>query len=173
MNYALFDSLEAIPIQLHLSEYTSVPVFEVLGIDMSHGNSETSSWQHKLILVDMKSGSKIQRRYDKINQDKSFERKVNIGNMVFLKKYALSNVYENHIKKLFNLYVGPYFCYRKPCDKVVGLLDPMTGTIVGRYSVDQCKLWTPTDAKIQEWLSTLRDKVSLELYQSHNVEVKQ
>ena len=86
-------------------------------------------------------------------------RTIEIGDLIFVRNHQHSDASLSCIKKMFELYVGPYVCMAKPSDKVVELLDPVTKLTLGRQSVEQCKIWRPSESTRNEWMRMVMDLV--------------
>jgi len=72
------------------------------------------------------------------------ERKVQVGDLVFLRTHLNSDAVVGIIKKLFFLYTGPYFCCDKSSFKVVSLSDTDSIKYMGHQAEENCTAFNPS-----------------------------
>lgn len=153
LNYPICDSLSVVPAQLYLNETSLVSVQEVLGLSQIESDSTTPSWYDKLLMTDNRIRSKKEQRNQRVDKSRSSFRSIIVRDLVFLRNPTSSSACDKYIK-IFYLYTGPYFCMNKPSDKVLDLLEPLSGTIVGR----------PSDAAREVWKTMVKLFVTSDVY---------
>ena len=123
-------------------------------------------WDDKLIMADTKRKEHHKKRNDKHNAGLKTQRDLEPGDLIFLRTHGHSSAADNVVKKMIQLYVGPYICKRIVGNKVAELIEPKTGKIIGHQSFDHCKLWEPTAHTYDIWLRQVQEVVSEEDYQA-------
>lgn len=116
-------------------------------------------------MVEIKRSKAFTKRNKKKNDELKSHRAVQVGDLVFLRNHAHSDAIQSVTRKMLQLYIGPYVCSRKLNDKVVELIEPRSGRIIGHQSTERCRIWKPTmDTRLQ-WLELLKDNVPADMYQ--------
>ena len=130
---------------LYLSGRRDVRLDQVIRVPMSEKSEESETWDEMLVMVAERRRKAIKRRNDRYNEKCSSKRTIQVADLVFVKTHMQSRAVFQKIHKLYDVYKGPYLCIGKPSEKVVKLVDLKDGKIFGTRSVQECKIWTPTD----------------------------
>lgn len=87
------------------------------------------------------------------------------GELVFLRNQAHSDATNDTIRTMLRLYIGPYVCSKKIKETVVEVVEPKTGRITARQSVERCKIWRPAPDIFQQCMTIVKESVPEEVYQ--------
>lgn len=159
------------PASVHLNADPDLPLKKHLGLEEMTDAENHPSWAEKLVMVSNKKRETIERRNKKVNSKQVDRREISVGDLVFVRNHAKSDAEAGCIKKMFYLYLGPYICIEKPSEKVVILRDPVSNMLFGKQSIENCKIWKPTQATKQTWLSLVNKKIPEQQAQLVNLNI--
>lgn len=83
------------------------------------GNSISESLKDKLTIVEIRRSKAFEKWNKKANAKLGTSRTVEMGDLVSLRNHTHSGATRTMIRKLLQLYSGPYYCIRKISNKFV------------------------------------------------------
>ena len=159
LNYTISDSLGMAPAQAHLNVKDVIPILRRL--DLLETNADSiNEWDDRLMWISERKKKRTAKRDKKDKEGKH----VMVGDLIFLRNHMVSDADSLKIKKMFDVYCGPYVCFGKPSSKVVDVIDPLDSRIVGRRSEEQCRIWNPTDDIYEHWIQKINDEVIIKIF---------